>query len=102
MHSRKPCMWLSGAFSVIEEEDRVEWKDGKCRCCWANPKNERYIRYHDEEWGRPVHGDSSTYFQRITHNSRIFFQFLKLPLPIPADRFQLKLIKCLFEGLSLI
>ena len=57
MHSRKPCMGLLGAFSVIEEEDRVEWKDGKCRCCWANPKNERYIRYHDEEWGRPVHDD---------------------------------------------
>ena len=50
-------MGLSGAFSVIQEEDRVEWKDGKCRCCWANPKNERYIRYHDEEWGRSVHDD---------------------------------------------
>lgn len=35
----------------------MEWKDGKCRCCWANPKNERYIHYHDEEWGRPVHDD---------------------------------------------
>ena len=50
MYSRNPCMGLSGAFSVIQEEDRVKWKDGKCRCCWANPKNERYIRYHDEEW----------------------------------------------------
>ena len=57
MYSRNPCMGLSGAFSVIQEEDRVEWKDGKCRCCWANPKNERYIRYHDEEWGRSVHDD---------------------------------------------
>ena len=57
MYSRNPCMGLSGAFSVIQEEDRVEWKDGKCRCCWANPKNERYIRYHDEEWGRPVLDD---------------------------------------------
>ena len=35
----------------------MEWKDGKCRCRWANPKNERYIRYHDEEWGVPVHDD---------------------------------------------
>lgn len=35
----------------------MEWADGKCRCGWANPKNERYIRYHDEEWGRPVHDD---------------------------------------------
>ena len=35
----------------------MEWKDGKIRCRWANPKNERYIRYHDEEWGVPVHND---------------------------------------------
>ena len=35
----------------------MEWKDGKMRCRWANPKNERYIRYHDEEWGVPVHND---------------------------------------------
>ena len=35
----------------------MEWADGKSRCRWANPKNERYIRYHDEEWGVPVHDD---------------------------------------------
>lgn len=28
----------------------MEWIDEKSRCRWANPKNERYIRYHDEEW----------------------------------------------------
>ena len=27
------------------------------RCHWANPKNPRYLRYHDEEWGVPVHDD---------------------------------------------
>ena len=35
----------------------MEWTDGKTRCKWANPKNEKYIRYHDEEWGVPVHDD---------------------------------------------
>lgn len=35
----------------------MEWSDGKTRCQWANPKNERYIRYHDEEWGVPVYDD---------------------------------------------
>lgn len=35
----------------------ISWQDGKTRCFWANPKNERYVRYHDEEWGRPVHDD---------------------------------------------
>ena len=33
------------------------YKDGRSRCFWANPKNERYIRYHDEEWGQPVYDD---------------------------------------------
>ncbi len=37
--------------------DMTTWTDGKRRCFWANPKNERYIRYHDEEWGVPVHTD---------------------------------------------
>ena len=35
----------------------MKWEDGKMRCYWANPKNERYICYHDEEWGVPVHDD---------------------------------------------
>ena len=35
----------------------MKWADGKIRCYWANPKNERYIRYHDEEWGVPVYDD---------------------------------------------
>ncbi len=29
----------------------------KNRCEWVNPKNELYIKYHDEEWGVPVHDD---------------------------------------------
>src|SRR3954470_20098008 len=28
----------------------------KVRCPWS-PKTEKYIRYHDEEWGVPVHDD---------------------------------------------
>ena len=35
----------------------IQWPDGKTRCSWCSPKNERYIRYHDEEWGIPVHDD---------------------------------------------
>jgi DNA-3-methyladenine glycosylase I len=29
----------------------------KHRCGWVNPDNAAYVRYHDEEWGRPVHDD---------------------------------------------
>ncbi len=43
----------------------MEWADGKIRCRWANPKNERYIRYHDEEWGVPVHDDRKL-FEMLT------------------------------------
>lgn len=35
----------------------MEWHDGKHRCSWANPKNEAYIHYHDEEWGVTVQDD---------------------------------------------
>ncbi len=27
------------------------------RCRWAGDGDSQYIRYHDEEWGRPVHDD---------------------------------------------
>lgn len=29
--------------------------DHKTRCGWVNLKNPLSIRYHDEEWGRPLH-----------------------------------------------
>ncbi|MDO5854116.1 MAG: DNA-3-methyladenine glycosylase I, partial [Thermoplasmata archaeon] len=35
-----------------------EWPDGRRRCFWANPKNPRYIEYHDTEWGVPTHDDA--------------------------------------------
>ncbi len=31
--------------------------DGKTRCRWVNPRNLRYIAYHDSEWGIPLHDD---------------------------------------------
>jgi DNA-3-methyladenine glycosylase I len=36
-------------------------KDGRIRCAWCL-KFDEYIRYHDEEWGVPVH-DDMTHFQ---------------------------------------
>ena len=30
---------------------------GKKRCAWAEGGNELYLRYHDREWGVPVHDD---------------------------------------------
>ncbi|GGY00851.1 DNA-3-methyladenine glycosylase I [Streptomyces djakartensis] len=34
--------------------------DGGLRCPWALSAPE-YLTYHDEEWGRPVHGDDALY-----------------------------------------
>ncbi|MET9183885.1 DNA-3-methyladenine glycosylase I [Streptomyces tendae] len=34
--------------------------DGGLRCPWAL-STEDYLTYHDDEWGRPVHGDDALY-----------------------------------------
>ncbi|MGW6911459.1 DNA-3-methyladenine glycosylase I [Streptomyces sp. NPDC054940] len=34
--------------------------DGSLRCPWALSTPD-YVTYHDEEWGRPVHGDDALY-----------------------------------------
>ncbi len=31
------------------------------RCDWADPNNDKYIRYHDTEWGVPVHDDRTQF-----------------------------------------
>ncbi|MHC5258784.1 DNA-3-methyladenine glycosylase I [Streptomyces sp. UC4497] len=38
--------------------------DGKPRCPWGL-STEDYVAYHDEEWGRPVHGDDAL-FERLS------------------------------------
>jgi DNA-3-methyladenine glycosylase I len=38
--------------------------DGVPRCPWALSAPE-YLAYHDDEWGRPVHGDAAL-FERLT------------------------------------
>lgn len=38
--------------------------DGRARCAWAGQTDD-YLAYHDDEWGRPVHGESPL-LERIT------------------------------------
>ncbi|MFE5137428.1 DNA-3-methyladenine glycosylase I [Streptomyces fagopyri] len=40
--------------------DALAGPDGALRCPWAL-STEDYVSYHDEEWGRPVHGDDVLY-----------------------------------------
>jgi DNA-3-methyladenine glycosylase I len=41
----------------------VAGPDGKLRCPWGLSAPE-YVAYHDDEWGRPVHGDQAI-FERL-------------------------------------
>ncbi len=41
-------------------EGLVRGEDGLSRCAWGTSSPE-YLRYHDEEWGRPVHGEAALY-----------------------------------------
>lgn len=45
------------------EDSAVETR-GVRRCGWATSAPE-YVRYHDEEWGVPLHGDDAL-FERVT------------------------------------
>ncbi len=38
----------------------VEGDDGRLRCAWVG-RDAEYQRYHDEEWGVPLHGDRAIF-----------------------------------------
>lgn len=38
--------------------------DGKARCGWLSA-DEGYVRYHDEEWGQPLHGEREMFEQIV-------------------------------------
>jgi DNA-3-methyladenine glycosylase I len=40
--------------------DAVPGPDGQLRCPWGISPPE-YVAYHDQEWGRPLHGDQAIY-----------------------------------------
>ena len=47
----------------MSDNGPVEGPDGKVRCPWGLSAPE-YLAYHDEEWGRPLHGDTAI-FERL-------------------------------------
>ena len=46
--------------SEMVRTDLVIEDDGLARCGWVGADPE-YIRYHDEEWGQPLHGDRALF-----------------------------------------
>jgi DNA-3-methyladenine glycosylase I len=49
---------------VAPAPELVVGADGRARCPWGASAPD-YLAYHDEEWGRPVHGDVEI-FERLT------------------------------------
>jgi len=49
---------------VNERPSIVTAEDGRARCAWVGADAE-YRRYHDEEWGTPLHGDRPL-FEKIS------------------------------------
>jgi len=45
---------------MIVRSDLLTAVDGRTRCGWVGDDDE-YRRYHDEEWGRPLHGDRALF-----------------------------------------
>lgn len=44
----------------IPRPSLITGPDGRSRCGWVG-EDALYRRYHDEEWGRPLHGDAALY-----------------------------------------
>jgi DNA-3-methyladenine glycosylase I len=42
----------------------------KERCAWVNLKNPLYVKYHDEEWGVPVHDDQMLFEMLILEGAQ--------------------------------
>jgi DNA-3-methyladenine glycosylase I len=49
---------------TLPDVDVTIAEDGLARCGWVG-RDPEYLRYHDEEWGRPLHGDRAL-FEKIT------------------------------------
>jgi DNA-3-methyladenine glycosylase I len=48
----------------VTRADVIVGDDGVARCGWVGADPE-YLRYHDEEWGEPLHGDQKL-FEKIS------------------------------------
>lgn len=59
--------------------------DGVPRCPWALSSPD-YVAYHDEEWGRPVHGDSALLERLVLEGFQAGLSWLTILRKRPAFR----------------
>jgi DNA-3-methyladenine glycosylase I len=50
----------------------------KTRCAWCPPDNPLYIKYHDEEWGVPVHDDRQLFEMVILEGAQAGLSWLTI------------------------
>jgi DNA-3-methyladenine glycosylase I len=50
----------------------------KKRCCWVADGDADYIRYHDQEWGRPVHDDRLLFEMLILEGAQAGLSWLTI------------------------
>ena len=48
------------------------------RCRWVDPNSEIYIRYHDQEWGRPEHDDRKLFEMLILESFQAGLSWLTI------------------------
>ena len=56
------------------------------RCSWVNMKNPLYVKYHDEEWGIPVHDDRKLFEMLILEGMQAGLSWLTVLRKRPAFR----------------
>jgi DNA-3-methyladenine glycosylase I len=50
----------------------------KLRCAWCPPDNPLYVRYHDDEWGVPVHEDRHLFEMLILEGAQAGLSWLTI------------------------
>ena len=65
--------------------DLVVGPDGRARCAWAGSTPE-YVAYHDDEWGRAVHGDAALYERLCLEGFQSGLSWLTILRKRPAFR----------------
>ena len=66
-------------------DDLVAGPDGALRCGWVSSL-EDYRGYHDDEWGRPVHGDAALYERVVLEGFQSGLSWLTILRKRPAFR----------------
>ena len=66
-------------------DDLVVGPDGAVRCGWVSSLDD-YRDYHDNEWGRPVHGDAALYERVVLEGFQSGLSWLTILRKCPAVR----------------